>query len=106
MASQVSLPSMLFPPAPREPWIRIRRALRPGARRQRLGEDSLEQVRLDVREDERRDVDALLREVLVGVRVERPAAARARLVDPGFEPVWRDGLDIEMHAGEAVPAEH
>src|SRR5215468_12418984 len=94
---------MLFPPAPG--FARTGFNDRPGTWRQRLRNDFVKQFRLDSRVGERSDLHALLREILVGLRGERRAAALASLVDPGREPVHRQRLDLELHIREAVATE-
>src|SRR5215467_12141684 len=99
MAAQLSLPNMLFLP----PLGCARTGFNNRSRtwRQRLLDDPVEQIRLDRRVGERSDIDALLREILVGLRGERRGGAFAGLVDPGREPVLRQRFDLELHAREA-----
>src|SRR5262249_4998219 len=77
----------------------------PGAWRQRLRDDLVKQILLDRRVGERSDLHALLREILVGLRVEHRAVAFTGLFDPGREGLLRQRLDLELHIGEAVAAE-
>src|SRR5499427_5336341 len=94
---------MLLPPpfgCPRTGFVN-----RPGTWRQRLRNDLVKQIRLDRRVRGRSDLDALLREILVGLRGERRGGAFAGLLDPGREGVLRQRLDLELHVSEAVAAE-
>src|SRR5271165_811865 len=101
MAAQLSLPNMLI----LRPLGCARTGLfdRPRAGRQRLRNDLLEQVGLDIAKGERPHVRALPGEIRIALRGQRRAAVACR-IDPGGEAVGRHRLHAEVHVREPVAA--
>src|SRR3984957_16462351 len=100
-ASQVSLPSILFPRPGGDAGIGL--GDRAGTRRQPLIENLLEQSVGDRAEGEWGRHDALFGELDIAFRRELRSVS-ARLAEPGIEVLRRHGLDFKMHVGKSVAA--
>src|SRR5215217_2662127 len=102
-ASQLSLPSMSASGARRNGWCRFA-DLRAGCGRDRLGDDLLEKVGIDVTVSRRGDVQTLLGECNVALVVERGGRVPC-ISDPAVECLRAHRPHLEVHSRKAVPTE-